>query len=80
MTLIANISIVLISIIGMEIFAWAIHKYVMHGPGWGWHESHHTETEGLFEKNDLYAVVFSFIAAGFFIIGSIIERKVFVAR
>jgi len=54
----------------MEFMAWFTHKYVMHGPGWGWHESHHTETEGVFEKNDLYAVVFSFIAAGFFIIGS----------
>jgi beta-carotene 3-hydroxylase len=62
---------VLLSVIGMEIFAWAIHKYVMHGPGWGWHESHHTETEGLFETNDLYAVVFSVIAAGLFIAGSL---------
>ena len=70
MTSLLNFAIVLISVIGMEIFAWVMHKYVMHGPGWGWHESHHTETEGLFEKNDLYAVVFSFIAAGFFIIGS----------
>jgi len=62
---------VLVSIIGMEIFAWAIHKYVMHGVGWGWHESHHTDTHGVFETNDLYAVVFSFIAAGLFIAGSI---------
>lgn len=62
---------VLISVVAMEIFAWAIHKYVMHGPGWGWHESHHTETDGLFETNDLYAVVFSFIAAGLFIAGSL---------
>jgi len=63
MSILINISIVIGGIIGMEVFAWFIHKYVMHGPGWGWHESHHTETEGLFEKNDLYAVVFSFIAA-----------------
>jgi len=69
-SLFINTSIVIGGIIGMEIFAWIIHKYVMHGPGWGWHESHHTETEGLFEKNDLYAVVFSFIAAECFIIGS----------
>lgn len=67
----AAILTVLISIVGMEIFAWAIHKYVMHGIGWGWHESHHTETHGLFETNDLYAVVFSFIAAGLFIAGSL---------
>lgn len=63
--------IVMVSVVGMEAFAWAIHKYIMHGIGWGWHESHHTETDGLFETNDLYAVVFSFIAAGLFIAGSL---------
>lgn len=63
--------IVIISVVGMEVFAWAIHKYVMHGIGWGWHESHHTDTHGLFETNDLYAVVFSVIAAGLFIAGSL---------
>lgn len=31
----AAILTVLMSIVGMELFAWAIHKYVMHGPGWG---------------------------------------------
>lgn len=63
--------IVLASVIGMEIFAWAIHKYVMHGPGWGWHASHHEHTDGIFETNDLYAVVFSLIAAALFIAGSL---------
>lgn len=71
MTMLAAIALVVISVVGMEILAWAIHKYVMHGPGWGWHESHHSETAGPFEKNDLYAVVFSFIAAGLFIAGSL---------
>lgn len=65
------IAITLVSVVGMEIFAWAIHKYVMHGAGWGWHESHHKETEGPFETNDLYAVCFSIIAAGLFIAGSL---------
>lgn len=65
------IAIVIASIIGMEVFAWAIHKYIMHGPGWGWHESHHVETHGPFERNDLYAVLFSVIAAAFFIVGSL---------
>ncbi len=72
MTLLTNIAIVIASIIGMEVFAYFIHKYVMHSQwGWGWHESHHIETQGIFEKNDLYAVCFSFIAAGFFIMGSL---------
>ena len=69
--MIANILIVIISIIGMEIFAWGFHKYYMHGPGWGWHESHHVHTDGPFEKNDLYAVCFSVIAAVLFITGSL---------
>ena len=63
--------IVLVSIAGMEIFAWWVHKYIMHGWGWGWHESHHVHTDGPFEKNDLYAVCFSFIAMGLFIAGSL---------
>ncbi|MGB3457494.1 MAG: beta-carotene hydroxylase, partial [Litorimonas sp.] len=67
----AAVAITLTSIVLMEVFAWAIHKYVMHGPGWGWHESHHRETDGPFEKNDLYAVWFSVIAAGLFIAGSL---------
>ena len=66
-----NLVITIISIIFMEAFAWAFHKYYMHGPGWGWHESHHVHTEGPFETNDLYAVCFSFIAAGLFIAGSL---------
>lgn len=72
MTIWAALATVLISIVAMEIAAWAIHKYIMHSRfGWGWHQSHHQETEGPFEKNDLYAVCFSFIAAGLFISGSL---------
>lgn len=54
----------------MEGVAWAAHKYIMHGFGWGWHKSHHEETEGLFEKNDLYAVVFSVLSIILFVVAS----------
>jgi len=69
--MIINIITVIASIIFMEVFAIYFYKYVMHGPGWGWHESHHVVTPGYFEKNDLYAVCFSVIAAGLFIAGSL---------
>lgn len=69
--MIGNIVIVIASVIFMEVFAWAFHKYYMHGPGWGWHKSHHVHTDGPFEKNDLYAVCFSVIAAALFIFGSL---------
>ncbi len=71
MTWYVAVAIVVSSIIGMEILAWFVHKYIMHSRwGWGWHQSHHTETEGIFEKNDLYAACFSIIAATLFVIGS----------
>jgi beta-carotene 3-hydroxylase len=43
----------------MEGVAWSTHKYVMHGWGWVWHRSHHEPRAGLFELNDLFAVVFA---------------------
>ena len=47
------------SLAGMELFAIVMHKHVMHGFMWCWHESHHSPRTGPFEKNDLFAVVFS---------------------
>ncbi len=44
---------------GMEGFAWVTHRYVMHGVLWCWHRSHHAPRVGLFELNDLFAVVFA---------------------
>ena len=46
----------------MEVTAWASHRWIMHGWGWGWHRSHHEPREGWFETNDLYAVVFAGVA------------------
>jgi beta-carotene 3-hydroxylase len=43
----------------MEGFAWFTHRHVMHGFGWAWHRSHHEPRTGLFELNDLFAVVFA---------------------
>lgn len=43
----------------MEAVAYFAHKYVMHGIGWVLHESHHRPREGLFELNDLYALIFA---------------------
>lgn len=51
--------LVLLTVCAMEWIAFAVHKYVMHGWGWGWHRSHHEPRSGWFEKNDLYAAVFA---------------------
>ena len=61
--------IVVLTVAAMEAVAWAVHRYVMHGFGWGWHRSHHEPGEGLLEKNDLFALVFAGLSLGLFIAG-----------
>lgn len=57
----------------MEVFAWWVHKYIMHGEmGWGWHKSHHEAHDPGFEKNDLYTVIFGVFAIGLFFVGSFV--------
>ncbi|WP_156680641.1 sterol desaturase family protein [Sphingomonas profundi] len=43
----------------MEGVAYAAHRWIMHGPGWFLHASHHRPRTGPFEANDLYAVIFA---------------------
>lgn len=54
-----GLALFLATLAGMELFAWAMHRWVMHGPGWFLHESHHRARTGWFEWNDLYAVIFA---------------------
>ena len=49
----------LVTIAAMEGVAYAAHRWVMHGPGWFLHASHHRERHGRFELNDLYAAIFA---------------------
>ena len=69
MTFLEKIAVVLLAVSGMELFAWGMHKYVMHGWGWGWHRDHHEPHDHAFEHNDLYAVVFGTIVTGLFVVG-----------
>lgn len=51
--------IFLATVAGMEGFAYVMHRWIMHGPGWFLHASHHRARSGVFEWNDLYAVIFA---------------------
>ena len=52
-------ALVATTVFGMEVAAAVIHRYLMHGIGWGWHRSHHAAHDDVLEVNDLYAVVFA---------------------
>ena len=64
------VAIVAVALVAMEFYAWAMHKYVMHGFGWGWHRDHHEPHDNMLEKNDLYALVGAGISIALFVIGS----------
>lgn len=56
---VTGILLFLATILAMEGFAYGMHRWVMHGPGWFLHASHHRARNGPFEWNDLYAVIFA---------------------
>lgn len=54
---------------GMELVAWAVHKYVMHGFLWSLHRSHHQKGKGFFELNDFYFLFFASLGITFIVTG-----------
>lgn len=54
-----GIALFLATVLFMEGVAYVAHRWVMHGPGWFLHESHHRPRTGMWELNDLYALIFA---------------------
>lgn len=65
-----GIALALLTVALMEGFAYAAHRWIMHGFMWGWHASHHRERHGPFEKNDLFAVVFALASCALIFAGT----------
>jgi beta-carotene 3-hydroxylase len=63
------ISVIIVTFLFMEVVAWFLHKYVMHGFGWYLHEDHHRHTKGRFEKNDIFGLFFSLLSFFLFLTG-----------
>jgi beta-carotene 3-hydroxylase len=59
MNWIMGLLLFLATVIVMEGVAYAAHRWIMHGPGWFLHASHHRPRAGNWEANDLYAVIFA---------------------
>lgn len=70
--------ITLLTFISMEGAAWVIHKYIMHGFMWRWHESHHVHHKNVFEKNDLFSVGFGLFATILIVVGDLNPKLSFL--
>lgn len=64
-----NLGTVVLTVAAMELVAATVHRRIMHGFGWRWHQSHHEERAGRFEANDLYALVFAALSIALFVAG-----------
>lgn len=56
------IGFILLGFLLMELSGWFIHKYLMHGPLWKIHKTHHQPSKSFFELNDLFSLFFGSIA------------------
>jgi beta-carotene 3-hydroxylase len=63
--------VVIVAFLGMELVSYATHRWVMHGPGMGWHRSHHRPAEGRFERNDLFPLCFSAVGVALFALATV---------
>jgi beta-carotene 3-hydroxylase len=54
------------SFAAMEGVSYALHRWVMHGFGMGWHRSHHRTQSHGFERNDRFPVVMAVLAIALF--------------
>lgn len=60
MSILFHAACVIAAFLAMEGVAWAAHKYIMHGIGWGLHRDHHQPVPGRrFQHNDWFALIFA---------------------
>ena len=69
MNIYLQISIFIFTCIAMEGWAWIMHKYLLHGPLWFLHKSHHSVNPGWFEWNDMVSLIYGVAAAVLIILG-----------
>ncbi len=69
MIILKNASIILLTLAGMEVFSWFIHKYLFHGPLWFIHKTHHSSKPKFLELNDIFSFLFAGISLYFMFIG-----------
>ena len=58
--------IVIASFLVMELVSYSLHRWVMHGFGFGWHRSHHIGGSVGFERNDRFPLVMAALALALF--------------
>lgn len=69
MNLLIHTAIALATVLLMEAWAWLMHRYLLHGPLWFLHRSHHEPRRGWWEWNDLVSLAYGAASAVLVIYG-----------
>ncbi len=69
MSTLQGIGLIIGTVVVMEAFAWFLHKYILHGPLWVLHKSHHEPQKTWWEWNDLVSLFYGVLAAAFIMYG-----------
>ncbi|MEM9987517.1 MAG: sterol desaturase family protein [Bacteroidota bacterium] len=64
-----NAGIVLATFIIMEVWAWIMHRYILHGPLWFIHRTHHRYNPTWWEWNDVVSILYGLISMGLVVYG-----------
>lgn len=64
-------ALVAATVVAMEGLAWLVHKYLLHGPLWFLHRTHHQPRKGWWEANDWVAVAYAALSAGLVVWGDV---------
>jgi len=54
----------ILSFVVMEIFSYAVHRWLFHGVLWRVHQTHHQSSKFFLELNDVFSIVFAFVSIG----------------
>lgn len=57
--MIGSVALFIAALLAMEGVAYLTHRFLMHGPLWFLHKSHHVPHAGFFEWNDLFGLLFA---------------------
>ncbi|MEO0473233.1 MAG: sterol desaturase family protein, partial [Bacteroidota bacterium] len=64
-----NLGMVALTVIAMEAWAWFSHKYILHGPFWFLHKTHHEPQTSWWEWNDLVSILYGIFSAALIFMG-----------
>lgn len=60
----------ILGFIGMEVFSYAVHRWLFHGILWKIHISHHKTHKDWFELNDIFSLFFAIVSIGLMFTGN----------